>query len=110
MMDGVPHAEHHFPSNVRSNRLIFALSIRHAVRHSTLSLKRFAGEFSELVNQAFGYETSARHGVLQLGVPAPLIVVDLSSPKPFCQTEKMIEHVAIMSSQGRREFSFKWAG
>src|SRR3954451_3963308 len=83
VMNGMSDAEHDLASNVRANRLVFARSIRHAVRHSTLALKRIAGQFSEIVNQAFGCETSAGDGVLQLRVSAPLIVVDLSRAKAF---------------------------
>ena len=109
VVDGVSDAEHDFPSQVRPHRFRLGFAITHAVRHSTLTLKNFARKASEFIDQTFGYETCTRHRALQLRVSTPLIVVDLASPNPFRQTEKVIEHVPIVGAQGCREFSFKRA-
>jgi hypothetical protein len=109
VVDGVPDAEHDFPSQIRPHCFRFGIAITHAVRYSTLTLKKFVRKSSEFVYQTFGYETCTRHGILQLRVPTALIVVDLASPNPFRQTEKVIEHVPIVGSQGRRGLFFGWA-
>jgi hypothetical protein len=109
VVDGVSDAEHDFPTQVRPHRFYLGFAITHAVRHSTLTMENFARKASEFVDEPFGYESCTRHGTLQLRVPTPLIVVDLASPNPFRQTEKVIEHVPVVGAQGCREFSFKRA-
>ena len=109
MVDGVSDAEHDFPSQVRPHRFGLGFAITNAVRHSTLTLENFERKVSEFVYETFGYETCTRHRVLQLRISTPLIVVDLASPNPFRQTEKVIEHVPIVGTEGCREFSFKRA-
>jgi len=106
----VSHAEHHFPRQVRTYRFRLGFAVTHAVRHSTLTLKNSARKASEFVDQTFGHKTRTCYRVFQLRVPTSLIVVDLASANAFRQTEKVIEHVPIMRSQGRRELSFEWAG
>jgi hypothetical protein len=98
VVDGVSDAEHHFPSQVRPHPLGLGFAITHAVRHSTLTLENFGRKASEFVYETFGYETSTRHRALQLRVSTSLIVVDLASPNPFRQTEKVIEHVPIVGA------------
>ncbi|HYU46232.1 MAG TPA: hypothetical protein VEK84_08655 [Terriglobales bacterium] len=101
-------AEHDFPRQVGTHRFHFALAISHAVRHSALTLKNSLRKASEFIDQTFGYETCTRHRAFQLWVPTPLIVVDLASANPFRQTEKVIQHVPVMRSQGRHGLSFGW--
>jgi hypothetical protein len=98
VVDGVSDAEHHFPSQVRPHPFGLGFAITHAVRHSTLTLENFGRKASEFVYETFGYETSTRHRALQLRVSTSLIVVDLASPNPFRQTEKVIEHVPIVGA------------
>jgi hypothetical protein len=109
VVDGVSDAEQDFPSQVRPHSFRFGFAITHAVRHRTLTLENFGRKASEFIYETFGYETCTRHRALQLRVSTPLIVVDLASPSPFRQTEKVIEHVPIVSAQGGREFPFKRA-
>src|SRR5271166_2967886 len=106
VVDGVSDAEHHFPSQVRPHRFHLGYAITDAVRHSAFTLKNFARKAFEFFDQTFGYETRTRHRALQLRVPTPLIVVDLTSPNSFRQTEKVIEYVSIVGSQRRAELSF----
>jgi hypothetical protein len=109
VVDGVSDAEHDFPSQIRPHRSGLGFAITHAVRHGTLPLENFARKASEFIDQTFGYKTGARHRALQLPVPTPLIVVDLASPNAFHQTEKVIEHVPIVGSEGRRGLFAGWA-
>src|SRR5271165_6801825 len=83
VVDGVSDAEHHFPSQVRPHRFRLGFAITHAVRHRALTLKNFARKTSEFFDQTFGYKTCTCYRALQLRVPTPLIVVDLTSPNSF---------------------------
>jgi hypothetical protein len=98
VVDGVPDAEHDFPTQVRPHPLGLGFAITHAVRHHTLTLENFGRKASEFVYETFGYEACTRHRTLQLWIPTPLIVVDLASLNPFRQTEKVIEHVPIVGA------------
>jgi hypothetical protein len=44
-----------------------------------------------------------------LRVPTAVIVVDLTSPNAFRQTQKVIEHVPVVGAQERRGSFFGWA-
>jgi hypothetical protein len=90
VVDGVSDAEHH--------RFGLGFAVTHAVRYSTLTLENFERKASEFVYETFGYETCTRHRTLHLRVSTPLIVVDLASPNPFRQAEKVIEHVPVVGA------------
>src|SRR5882724_10465665 len=109
VVDGVSDAEHGFSRQVRTHPFRLGFAIANAVRHSTFTLMNFARKVSEFIDQTFGYETGVRCRAFKLRVPTPLIIVDLTRSNTFRQTEKVIQHMPIVRSQGCRELSFKRA-
>src|SRR6266536_1762424 len=109
VVDGVSDTEHDFAGEVRTDRLRLALTIARVVGHHALTSKDFARKAPEFIDQPLRHETCATHRILQLRIAAPLIIVDLARTNPFCQTEKVIEHVPIVSAEGRRGLFFGWA-